>query len=106
MILHSETFPCSTPGCTGNGRDASWRGGHTAECASAIEGDERVFFADTGCVCCVCDQWIPRGCKVRKLDGMRRHDECPDVVQIPKAPNGVCPRCWLARAVNGTCGCE
>jgi hypothetical protein len=65
---------------------------------------EGVFAANYPGTCASCAGRITPGDEVLYgLDDSLEHQECP---VLPVGPEGLCDKCCLARAVNGSCGCS
>lgn len=62
----------------------------------------RVIIARWPGTCAACDYRWAEGDPIRHTDDGYIHDDCRE----PEPVADVCPRCWLARSVSGTCGCD
>lgn len=52
--------------------------------------------------CDVCDERIKPGDQATFVEDEIAHAACPQVVALADP----CPRCFMAPASNGTCGCD
>ena len=55
--------------------------------------------------CPSCDERIHEGDLLTWADDKAVHADCDSAAPAEK-PADICPKCYMARAVSGVCGCE